>query len=98
MNNYSLRFPQKPNFMHNDKRLGFVGIILEDREHSAPLVNELLSKHAHLILARTGIPHIKGDHSVITLVVDSSTDELGQLTGRLGSLPGVQVKSALSKK
>lgn len=84
--------------MHTEKRLGFVGIILEDREHSAPLVNELLTKHGDIILARTGIPHIKGDNSVITLVVDSSTDELGQLTGRLGSIPGVQVKSALSKK
>ena len=84
--------------MNTEKRLGFVGIILEDREHSAPLVNELLSKHAHLILARTGIPHIKGNNSVITLVVDSTTDELGQLTGRLGSIPGVQVKSAISKQ
>ncbi len=91
-------FPQKPNSMNIEKRLGFVGIIIEDREHSAPLVNELLSKNANIILARTGIPHIKGDNSVITLVVDSTTDELGQLTGRLGSIPGVQVKSALSKK
>ncbi|PTN09837.1 putative iron-only hydrogenase system regulator [Mangrovibacterium marinum] len=84
--------------MNTEKRLGFVGIILEDRTQSAPLVNELLSKHRAIILARTGIPHIKGDDSVITLVVDSTTDELGQLTGRLGSIPGVQVKSALSKK
>ncbi|WP_320168123.1 TM1266 family iron-only hydrogenase system putative regulator [Mangrovibacterium marinum] len=84
--------------MNTEKRLGFVGIILEDRTQSAPLVNELLSKHGAIILARTGIPHIKGDDSVITLVVDSTTDELGQLTGRLGSIPGVQVKSALSKK
>lgn len=91
-------FPQKPKIMNTEKRLGFVGIIVEDRERSAPLVNELLSKHANIILARTGIPHIKGDNSVITLVVDCTTDELGQLTGRLGSIAGVQAKSALSKK
>lgn len=84
--------------MHLEKRLGFVGIILEDREQSAPRVNEILTQHASLILARTGIPHIKGENSVITLVVDSTTDELGQLTGRLGGIAGVQVKSALSKK
>lgn len=84
--------------MNTEKRLGFVGIILEDREQSAPVVNEMLTKHASLILARTGIPHIKGGNSVITLVVDATTDELGQLTGRLGTIPGVQVKSALSKK
>lgn len=84
--------------MNSVKRLGFVGIIIEDREQSAPLVNELLSNHASIILARTGIPHLKEGNSVITLVVDCTTDELGQLTGRLGSIPGVQAKSALSKK
>ena len=81
-----------------EKRLGFVGIIIEDREQSSQKVNELLSKHSDIILARTGIPNIKENTTIITLVVDSSTDELGQLTGRLGTIPGVQVKSGLSKK
>jgi len=91
-------FPHKQIDMSTDKRLGFVGIILEDREHTAHRVNDILSDHANIILARTGIPHIKGGNSVITLVIDSSTDELGKLTGRLGAVPGVLVKSALSKK
>jgi hypothetical protein len=34
---------------------------------------------------------------VITLVIEASTDELGRLTGKLGMLPGVSVKSALTK-
>ncbi|WP_430972365.1 TM1266 family iron-only hydrogenase system putative regulator [Sunxiuqinia rutila] len=83
--------------MTAEKRLGFVGIIIEDRTNSASLVNELLSKHADLILARTGIPRAKGHTSVITLVVDCTTDELGQLTGRLGAINGVQIKSGLAK-
>jgi len=29
--------------------------------------------------------------------VEATTDELGELTGRLGTIPGVSVKSALSK-
>ena len=84
--------------MNTDKRLGFVGIIIEDRQLCSSKVNEILSAHADLILARTGVPNIKGNTSVITLVVDSSTDELGKLTGKLGSVQGVQVKSGLSKK
>lgn len=83
--------------MNAKKRLGFVGIIIEDRNRCASLVNEILSKHAETILVRTGIPHIKGTTSVITLVVDCTTDELGQLTGRLGSIEGVQIKSGLAK-
>ncbi|WP_423127708.1 TM1266 family iron-only hydrogenase system putative regulator [Gaoshiqia sp. Z1-71] len=84
--------------MDTKKRLGFIGIIIDDRTRCAAAVNEILSAHADLIMARTGIPHIKGNTSVITLVVDSTTDDLGQLTGRLGSIDGVQVKSGLAKK
>ncbi len=80
------------------KRLGFVGIIVDDREKCAGIVNEILSQHAELILARTGLPRVKGNTSVITLVIDATTDELGVLTGKLGSVPGISVKSGLAKK
>lgn len=81
-----------------NRRLGFVGIIIENRERCSPQVNQILSQHGEIILARTGIPHIKGENSVITLVIDCDTDRLGQLTGQLGNIPGVSVKSGLSKK
>lgn len=80
------------------KRLGFVGIIIDDREKSAGKVNEILSQQAELILARTGLPNAKGNTSVITLVIDATTDELGILTGKLGNIPGISVKSGLAKK
>ena len=79
------------------KRLGFVGIIIEEREKKAALVNALLSQHSNLILARTGLPNAKGDTSIITLVIDATTDELGLLTGKLGNITGVSVKSGLAK-
>jgi putative iron-only hydrogenase system regulator len=80
------------------KRLGFIGIIIDDREKSASAVNEILSKNAEMILARTGLPNAKENTSVITLVINASTDELGILTGKLGNIPGVSVKSGLAKK
>jgi putative iron-only hydrogenase system regulator len=58
----------------------------------------ILSEHGDMIVARTGIPYKKKNCSVITLVVDASTDEVGRLTGKLGQLAGVSVKSALSKR
>ncbi len=84
--------------MTSQKRLGFVGIIIEDRTTAANPVNEILSAHGDLILSRTGLPHLKNEKSVITLVVESTTDELGKLTGLLGNIKGVQVKSGLAKK
>ena len=82
----------------NGKRLGFVGLIVEEREKNAPAVNRILSEFGDIILARTGIPCPRRGCSAITLVVDATTDELGALTGRLGRLEGVSVKSMLSKK
>ena len=80
-----------------DKRLGFVGIIIEDRKQSAPLVNDVLTAFGESIVARTGIPYESKHCCVITLIVDATTDQVGEMTGRLGRLPGVSVKSALSK-
>jgi len=80
-----------------ERRTGFVGIILENRE-SVDEVNHVLSEHAELILARVGLPRRDKGLSVITLVVEATTDELGALTGRLGRIDGVSVKSALSKQ
>ena len=80
-----------------EKRLGFVGLIIEDRETNAAAVNHLLSDFGDLILARTGVPCPARNCSAITLVVDATTDRLGSLAGRLGKLRGVSVKSMLSK-
>lgn len=79
------------------KRLGFVGLIIEDREMHAATVNGLLSEFGEIILARTGVPCPERNCSAITLVVDATTDQLGSLTGKLGRIPGVSVKSMLSK-
>ena len=79
------------------KRLGFVGVIIEDRSKQAKEVNMVLGDHAKIIAARMGLPYKEKNCSVITVIVDATTDELGALTGKLGAIEGVSVKSALSK-
>ncbi len=80
-----------------EKRLGFVGIIIHNRKKTAPLVNNILSEFASLIFGRMGIPYLKRDLSVIVLIVNATTDEVGALTGKLGKILGVSVKSGLCK-
>lgn len=80
-----------------EKRLGFVGIIIEDRKSQAPAVNAVLSGFGDIIVARVGLPYKEKHCSVITLTVDATTDELGALTGKLGNIKGISVKSGLSK-
>jgi putative iron-only hydrogenase system regulator len=80
-----------------EKRVGFVGIIVSDRQKASPRVNEILTEFGELIVARTGLPYRERNCCVITLIVDASTDQLGKMTGTLGQVPGVTVKSALAK-
>ncbi len=80
------------------KRIGFIGIVIEDRQKCAEKVNHLLSEFGQIIIARTGIPYKDRNCCVITLVVDATTDEVGEFTGKIGSIPGTTVKSALSKE
>lgn len=94
---YFVYFVVKNGHIEMEKRLGFVGIIIEERDLNAAAVNELLGTFGNLIVARTGVPYEKRACSAITLIVDATTDELGVLTGKLGNLPGVSVKSMLSK-
>ncbi len=79
-----------------NKRLGVIGIVVEDRQ-AVPMVNDILSRHAPIIIGRMGLPYREKELSVISLIVDGSTDEIGALTGKLGNLSGVTVKSALAK-
>ena len=78
------------------RRLGFIGIVIDDRS-VADDVNHLISEFGDYIIARTGIPYREKEVSVINLTVDIDTDTLGKLTGRLGNLPHVTIKSALCK-
>ena len=80
-----------------DRRLGFVGIIIENRKESSLSVNTILSEYGDIIVGRMGMPYKSRKCCVITLIVDATTDEVGALTGKLGNLDGVFVKSALSK-
>ncbi|MFA6599956.1 MAG: TM1266 family iron-only hydrogenase system putative regulator [Candidatus Omnitrophota bacterium] len=80
-----------------DKRLGFVGIIIENRKKVADRVNRVLSDFGESVVARVGLPYRERKCCVMTLIVDGTTDQIGALTGRLGALEGVSVKSALAK-
>ena len=75
--------------------MGFVGIIIEDRT-SVPTVNEILSAYTPIIRGRMGVPDHQTGEAVIGLIVKGTNEQLGAMTGRLGNLSGVQVKSALA--
>ena len=78
-----------------ERRIGAV-IILVSEEGDTAQINSIISDHAELILGRQGIPLRDRATNVISLVLEGDTDRLGSLTGKLGRLPGVKVKSVLA--
>jgi len=62
-----------------------------------PRVNTLLSEYAEIILGRQGIPIRDHGINIISLVVEGNTDQINALTGKIGKLEGVEVRSILTK-
>ena len=79
-----------------EKRLGVVAIILENKEY-ADQVNEVLHNYNQIIIGRMGLPYKERSVAVISLIVDATNDEVSALTGKLGRIKGITVKSALAK-
>lgn len=77
------------------KRIGIVGITVGSRQESAAQVNRILSEHGDIIVARVGLPYRERRTHVITVVIDATNNEVGALTGKLGMVRNVKVKSML---
>jgi putative iron-only hydrogenase system regulator len=80
-----------------EKRIGTITIIITDRNRQAQKVNAILCDFGDMIIGRMGLPHAQSGLHIIALIVHATTDEIGALTGKLGALPGVSVKSSLTK-
>ena len=80
-----------------EQRIGVVSIIVTSRKSQAAEVNDILTEYGDMIIGRMGLPYAPKKINIISLIIHGSTDEIGAMTGKLGLLPGVQVKSALTK-
>ncbi|MEN6304161.1 MAG: TM1266 family iron-only hydrogenase system putative regulator [Armatimonadia bacterium] len=61
-------------------------------------MNPVLHEYAPFIIGRMGIPYRERGVSVISIIVDGATDEISALTGRLGRVRHVAVKTALTRE
>jgi putative iron-only hydrogenase system regulator len=75
-----------------ETRVAVIAIIVSDTEQYKP-INDLLHDHARYIIGRMGIPyHVKGI-SIISVAVDAPQSATSALSGKLGRLPNVSVKT-----
>ncbi|MDR3565517.1 MAG: iron-only hydrogenase system regulator [Negativicutes bacterium] len=80
------------------KRIGVIGIVINNPKQVGDKVNAVISSYGHIVTGRMGIPNHQANVGVIALIIEGTTDEVGAMTGKLGNLPGVTVKSALTAK
>jgi putative iron-only hydrogenase system regulator len=85
------------NSSGSGRSVGVIAVIIKNREQSASLVNQILTDSGSIIIGRMGMPYRERNLNIVTLIVDATTDQIGALTGRLGQIEGVTVKSTLAK-
>ena len=78
-----------------ETRVAVMGIIVEDRNSTAAL-NELLHEYGSYIIGRMGIPYKEKGVSIISVAIDAPQDVTAALSGKIGRLPGISVKTAYS--
>lgn len=79
-----------------EKRIGGILILVEEKDQVNNL-NQILSNNSSVIVGRQGIPLREKSLNVISLVVEGTTDEIGALSGQLGRLKGVKVRSIMAR-
>ncbi len=78
-----------------ETRVAVMGIIVENRDSTGEL-NELLHQYGNYIIGRMGIPYREKGVSIISVAIDAPQDVTAALSGKIGRLPGISVKTAYS--
>ncbi len=78
-----------------ETRIAVMGIIVENFE-SVEALNSLLHGYGKYIIGRMGIPYRERGVSIVSIAIDAPQDVISTLSGKVGSLNGISVKTAYS--
>ncbi|GAB1370108.1 iron-only hydrogenase system regulator [Candidatus Kapaibacterium sp.] len=79
-----------------EKRIGTALIIVDDKSEIEKL-NKYIGFHSDIIISRQGLPLKDRTNNLISLIYEGTTDEIGALTGKIGRLKGIRIKSLVIK-
>ncbi len=80
-----------------ESRVAVISIIVENTD-AAGKINEILHDHGEYIIGRMGIPYRERRINIICIAMDAPQDVISGLSGKVGALEGVSVKTAYSSK
>ena len=76
-----------------EKRVAVMGIIVENTD-SVEQLNNLLHDHGKYIIGRMGIPYREKNINIVSIAIDAPQDMISALSGKIGRLEGITVKTA----
>lgn len=80
----------------NETRVAVMSIIVENVA-SVEALNDILHEYREFIIGRMGLPYHQKKINIISIALDAPQDIISALSGRVGNLEGVSVKTAFSK-
>lgn len=83
--------------METKTRIALIGILIEQEESVQP-VNQILHDYREYIVGRMGIPYREKNTNIISVVLDAPANTISTLSGKLGMIQGITVKSMFTKK
>ena len=78
-----------------ETRVAVMSIIVEKGETIEKL-NSILHDYGEFIIGRMGIPYREKNINIISIAIDAPQDTIAALSGKIGRLDGVSVKTAYS--
>ncbi|MBO5332942.1 MAG: iron-only hydrogenase system regulator [Clostridia bacterium] len=78
-----------------ETRIAVMGIIVENME-SVEILNSILHDYGEYIVGRMGIPYRKKNVNIVSIAVDAPQDVISALSGKIGKIEGISVKTAYS--
>ena len=81
---------------NSESRVAIMAIIVKD-DATVLKLNSILHDYGKYIIGRMGIPYREKNINIISVALDAPGDVISALSGKIGSLEGINVKTAYSK-
>lgn len=75
-----------------EEKVAIIGLFIRDIA-AAEKVNDILHKHASQIIGRMGVPYRQCNMNIMSIIVQAPSDDISALSGTLGRVEGVTVKT-----
>lgn len=78
-----------------ETRVAVISIIVKQGD-SVEKLNNILHEYNQYIIGRMGVPYRQKNISIISIAIDAPQDVISTLSGKIGKLPDISVKTAFS--